>query len=141
MKTNIDLINRTGFFKSNGAGSFVTFPENEYICFIDELTWFMDKEEVILGSSINNNGFKFISINKKQDSLSFNALSASYNLKDYLINADGVKDIKVADKKYSLPLLSTKLSGSSPFGKNKKEICFSGCKNFKEFSAALNAAL
>jgi len=97
VKTNIDLINRTGFFKSNGAGSFVTFPENEYICFIDELTWFMDKEEVILGSSVNNNGFKFISINKKQDSLSFNALSASYNLIDYLINADGVKDIKVAD--------------------------------------------
>ena len=44
-------------------------------------------------------------------------------------------------KKFPLPLLSTKLSGSSPFGKNKKEICFSGCKNFKEFSAALNAAL
>jgi len=40
-----------------------------------------------------------------------------------------------------LPFLLTKLSGSSSSGKNKKEICLSGCNSFIEFSAALNAAL
>ena len=40
-----------------------------------------------------------------------------------------------------MPFILTKLSGSSPSGKNKKEICFSGFRFFIEFSAALNAAL
>ena len=31
LQTEIDLIQRTGTFQSNGSGSFVTFPENLYI--------------------------------------------------------------------------------------------------------------
>ena len=51
LQTEIDLIQRTGTFKSNGSGSFVTFPENKYICFIDQLKWFMDESHVELGAS------------------------------------------------------------------------------------------
>ena len=43
--------------------------------------------------------------------------------------------------KLALPFLFTYLSGSSLFGKNKNEICFSGFNSLIEFSAALNAAL
>ena len=97
VKTEIDLIERSGFFKSNGSGSFVTFPENQYICFIDELKWLMDEDKVNLGSSEFGSGSKFVSIKPDQDSLEFIAISADYALNDYIIKAKGVKEILVAD--------------------------------------------
>jgi hypothetical protein len=49
LRTEINLVERTGTFQSNGTGSFVSFPENQYICYIDELKWFMDRSLVELG--------------------------------------------------------------------------------------------
>ena len=98
LKTKINLTDRVAQFNSNGSGSFVNFPSNKYICYIDELKWFMDKKEVVLG---NDNGFgagsKFISIHEGQDSLSFVSKSSTYNLNDYIIKANGVDKIEVAD--------------------------------------------
>ena len=51
LRTEINLLKRTGTFQSNGNNSFVEFPENQYICFIDELKWYMDKSLVELGVS------------------------------------------------------------------------------------------
>ena len=97
LQTEIDLVNRTGVFQSNGTGSFVTFPENQYICYIDQLKWFMDKSQVELGVSEFGSGSKFVSIHPEQDSLRFISSSASYSLTDYIIQAGGVKEIIVAD--------------------------------------------
>ena len=39
LRTHIDLQSREGIFNSNGAGSFVELPANQYICYIDQLKW------------------------------------------------------------------------------------------------------
>ena len=106
VKSTIDFINRTGEFKSNGGGSFVSFPINQYICFIDQFKWFMDKKEVEINSGetvdpsqsdIDLSGSEFISVHPQQDSLRFKALSAKYSLADNIIKAEKVKQILVAD--------------------------------------------
>ena len=99
LRANIDVSDREGIFYSNGIGSYVNFPASEYICYIDKLIWEMDKEQLTLGEEINskNSGSRFVSLNSIQDSLSFIAKNADYNLKDYIINAYGVDSINVAD--------------------------------------------
>ncbi|MFH0864730.1 MAG: hypothetical protein V1904_00945 [Bacteroidota bacterium] len=112
---HIDFDERKGEFKSNGGSSKVEFPINQYICFMDEFDWFMDKEEIELANtksqntdSLNNlsikeladidlSGSEFISIHPAQDSLRFFSPRAKYNLKDNIIYAKDVKIIKIAD--------------------------------------------
>jgi len=108
VNSHIDFINRVGDFKSNGGGSYVTFPLNEYICYIDRFKWFMDAKEVELsagsaevqdttGSGVSLTGSEFISIAPNQDSLRWKAPFARYSLKDYLIKAEKVALIQTAD--------------------------------------------
>ena len=97
LKTEIDLVLRTGTFQSNGVGSYVDFPENQYICYIDELTWFMDQKKINLGTSEGGEGSKFVSMHPDQDSLSFVSGKASYSLEQYVIDAEQVEEIEVAD--------------------------------------------
>ena len=97
LKTQINLLDRTGTFQSNGKLSFVSFPENQYICYIDELKWFMDKKYVELGVSDGGLGSQFVSVHPDQDSLSFVSRKASYSLSDYIIQAQEVDEILVAD--------------------------------------------
>lgn len=110
VKSNIDFTNRVGEFKSNGSGSYVTFPVNKYICYIDQFKWFMDKQEIEMTSStspglvagkedtdLGLTGSEFISIAPEQDSLRFKAPYARYSLHDYLIKAEKVAVIRTAD--------------------------------------------
>ena len=110
MKSNIDFTKRLGEFKSNGGGSFVSFPLNQYICYIDQFKWFMDQKELELSSNSNADttaaasqegldltGSDFISVEPRQDSLRFKAPFARYSLKDYLIKAEKVALIQTAD--------------------------------------------
>jgi hypothetical protein len=58
----------------------------------------MDEELLTLGDEVaSSKGSEFISIHPHQDSLSFMATTANYSLKDYIIHANGVQDISVAD--------------------------------------------
>jgi hypothetical protein len=99
LRTHIDMKMREGIFHSNGAGSFVELPANQYICYIDKLKWAMDEGLLTLGDEVasSSKGSKFISIHPHQDSLTFIATTANYSLKDYIIHANGVEDIAVAD--------------------------------------------
>ena len=120
VNSHIDFVKRIGKFHSNGEASFVTFPQNKYICYMDQFTWYMDKEEIEMSADKNKNqlvmdkvdttnmtetqkediqleGSKFISIHPKQDSLNFMAPSAKYNLRSNIITANKVKLIRVAD--------------------------------------------
>ena len=99
LRTHIDMKMREGVFHSNGAGSFVELPANQYICYIDKLKWAMDEELLTLGDEVASSslGSEFISVHPHQDSLSFMATTANYSLKDYIIHANGVEDIAVAD--------------------------------------------
>lgn len=118
VNSHIDFNERKGEFQSNGEASFVEFPQNKYICFMDQFTWFMDREEIEMSASkkalanvpdntqnlspteledVQLKGSQFISIHPDQDSLTFVAPSAKYNLKKYIISANEVKFIRVAD--------------------------------------------
>ena len=103
VKSKIDLVKRFGDFISNGKGSYVSFPLNQYICYIAQFKWFIDKQEVEFGDDYKDNtklnieGSDFVSINPYQDSLRWNAGLARYSLIDYLIKARKVKEILVAD--------------------------------------------
>ncbi|MCD4695896.1 MAG: hypothetical protein K8S16_06605 [Bacteroidales bacterium] len=115
-KSHIDFNERKGEFVSNGGASFVEFQVNQYICLIDEFDWYMDSYEIAIGSAkkeaemakYNNlsirelidvplQGSEFISIHPDQDSLRFITTTANYNLKDYILHAEDVKYIRVAD--------------------------------------------
>lgn len=109
VRSHIDFNTRIGDFKSNGGGSYVSFPLNQYICYIDQFKWFMDQKEIELSStnqtvaedSLNTGlsltGSDFISVEPRQDSLRFKAPLARYSLKDYLIKAEKVAVIQTAD--------------------------------------------
>ncbi len=108
VNSHIDFGKRMGEFKSNGKGSIVKFPVNQYICFMDNFKWYMDESTIELGASkanasmsTNNDldleGPEFISVHPKQDSLRFQSPAAKYDLKKYVITAKDVKYINVAD--------------------------------------------
>ncbi len=114
-KTHIDFFNRKGEFRTTGKESTVEFPVNMYRCYMDELDWYMDDERISLTNSqsvdtllLNTlsmielidadlSGSEFMSLNPLQDSLKFFSLKATYDLHDYILYADEVKLIRVAD--------------------------------------------
>jgi hypothetical protein len=113
VNSTIDFEKRTGTFVSNGAGSVVRFPKNDYISYMDRFKWFMDEESIQLGDEnkkinvadaeaaadqdIQLEAPQFISVHPKQDSLSFFAPAAKYNLRKYIIQCMNVPFINVAD--------------------------------------------
>lgn len=100
VKADVSFKNRQGQFKSNSPESYIEFPVNKYIAYMDELRWYMDKDEVDMNSSSNDIdliGARFLSIKPDQDSLTFVAPRAKYVMKDRTIQTDGVKLIRVAD--------------------------------------------
>ncbi len=110
VNAHVDFRERFGEFKSNGGGSFIEFPINQYICFMEEFKWYMDTEEIELeagehqqemaasdSSDVRLEGAEFISIHPNQDSLSFFSTLAKYDLKQKRIDAKGVQYIHSAD--------------------------------------------
>lgn len=111
VNAHIDFTNRMGEFKSNGDETMVEFPVNDYICFMDEFKWFMDKNDIALETSremmtdfvidteLDMSRSNFFSVNKNQDSLNFMSPKAIYDLDSYTITADQIPWIRVADAK------------------------------------------
>lgn len=113
VNSKIDFNKRVGEFVANGGASFVDFPMNSYICFMDQFKWFMDDFELELstsekeaatgeqsaagGNDLDLAGSEFISTHADQDSLKFISPKANYDLKKYIIKAHDVKYINVAD--------------------------------------------
>ena len=106
VNAHVDFAKREGQFITNGKGSIIKFPVNQYICFMESFKWFMDRSDIELGSGttkagaatdIDLQGPEFISVHPKQDSLRFNAPRAKYDLKNNIITAMEVKHINVAD--------------------------------------------
>jgi hypothetical protein len=103
---HVDFEKREGDFKSNGTGSIVEFPVNQYICYMENFKWLMDKSELELGGAskakptankLDLEGPEFISVHPKQDSLRFRAPKAKFDYVNYVIYAEEVKEINVAD--------------------------------------------
>ena len=106
VNATVKLDERIGEFTSNGDNTKVEFPVNQYICFMDRFKWYMDQGDLELESdaktaAVNEDlqlsGTNFISTRPDQDSLSFMAPKARYDLKKHLITANDVPYIQVAD--------------------------------------------
>ncbi len=114
-KGHIDFSTRKGHFSSNGSKANVEFPINQYKTSCKEFDWMMDKDEIAV---VYEDPYSKVDINKtptrellamvsegnyltsthpSQDSISFSATKATYNLKEYVIHTEGVRFIKVAD--------------------------------------------
>ena len=112
VNSKIDFDKREGEFIANGGASFVDFPVNQYVCYMDQFKWFMDKYELELSTSkgeaktsegtagandLDLSGSEFISTHPKQDSLKFISPKANFDIRNYVIKAHEVKYINVAD--------------------------------------------
>jgi len=108
VNATIDFEKRTGMFVTNGKGSIVRFPKNNYVSYMDRFKWFMDSETIQLGddqkkidanqnTDVQLDAPEFISVHPQQDSLRFYAPAAKYNLRKYIINCINVPFINVAD--------------------------------------------
>lgn len=110
----IDMDKRFGEFTSNGGLSKISFPANNFICFMDQFSWHMDKDEINLKSTdiipadhlttdpriltqLNLKGSELISVHPEQDSLRFLTSKANYNLREQIIYAHDVQLIRIAD--------------------------------------------
>jgi hypothetical protein len=111
VNSNVDFDKRQGLFKSNGGETKIEFPTNQYICFMDQFTWFMDRDEMDLSSSrkaaddlvIDTNDEQkksnFFSIAEGQDSLNFLSSKAKYDLRKSRLTCSKIQYIVVADSK------------------------------------------
>jgi hypothetical protein len=105
INADVNFDDRTGLFKSNGEESFVEFPDNQYICYMDQFKWYMDEDDIELqkgrdldiSGGVNLETPNFYSINPKQDSLRFMAPKARYRLKTRTITCTEIDYITVAD--------------------------------------------
>ncbi|MFN4930937.1 MAG: hypothetical protein ACK5HE_05960 [Bacteroidota bacterium] len=109
--SHIDFDNKVGEFKSNGGGAYVKFPVNQYLCYMDQFKWFMEKDNLELSSKTKSTidskdaqnedldltGAEFISLHPDQDSLRFLSPRAKYDLKTSIISCHEVRYINVAD--------------------------------------------
>lgn len=117
VKSHINFVNRTGEFKPVGDVAFVKFPQNQFVSYIDDFLWYMDKQRIDMATNTQvqviergqlklvhiaqktetPQGSLFLSINPKQDSLNFIAPSSNFDLNKNIIYTHDVKYIEVAD--------------------------------------------
>ena len=108
LKAHVDFEERKGEFLSNNGQQIVTFPQNEYICYIDMFSWMMDKDEMELStneaqsdvsieSDLDLAGSNFYSIHPAQDSLNFKAPKAKFYVDKAVIDCEKVAYLDVAD--------------------------------------------
>jgi hypothetical protein len=111
VNANVDFDKRQGLFKSNSGETKIEFPANQYICYMDQFTWYMDRDELDLSSSrkaaddlvIDTSDemkkSNFFSVAEGQDSLNFLSSKAKYDLRKSRITCSKIQYIIVADSK------------------------------------------
>jgi hypothetical protein len=103
VKADVSFEGRVGKMVSNSSESFVDFPLNSFKAYMEELEWYMDKNEVDMNSTqVDRLGLKgalFVSTDRRLDSLAFVAPVAKFVLKTKTIACEGVEYIDVADSR------------------------------------------
>lgn len=112
VSSHVDFEKRLGEFEANNEESFVEFPENQYICYMDKFNWFMDNNDIeletsrgekddasdfVIDTDMEHSASNFFSIREDQDSLNFLAPKAIFHVNTSLVNCTDVNYIKVAD--------------------------------------------
>ncbi|MCX7767565.1 MAG: hypothetical protein N2110_00880 [Flavobacteriales bacterium] len=103
VKADVSFTEREGHFISNSSESYINFPINKYIAYMEEMIWYMDKNEVDLHTrkveNIDLKGALFVSTKPGQDSLSFVSPKARFTQSNNTIYGEEVKYIDVADSR------------------------------------------
>lgn len=111
VNAHVDFDKKKGEFKSNDGESFVEFPDNQYICYMDKFNWYMKNDdlemeaakrssnEVKIDTDMDLAGPNFYSVHPKQDSLSFRAPKARFDIKKKQITCTEMEYITVADSR------------------------------------------
>lgn len=128
VRGDLDFKERKGLFVSNKGESVVEFPVNQYICKIDQFTWMMGENELVLeknkgdeskaNSDMDLVGPNFYSIHPKQDSLQFESSKAVFDLRDNTIYAYEAEFIEIADARIypdSATIIIRKKARMEPF--------------------------
>lgn len=107
VNAHVNFETRMGEFKSNGDESFVEFPDNQYVCYMDHFKWFMDSDNlemsakkeggITIDTDIDLAGSNFYSTHPDQDSLNFRAPKARFDVKKRTITCREMAYIQVAD--------------------------------------------
>jgi len=103
VEAKVDFNQRIATLKSNGSDSYIDFPQNQYLCYMSQMVWYMDKDNLDMksvadsSSAIAASGAQFLSINPKQDSLRFLAQTSTFDATNKIITAKGVSEIAVAN--------------------------------------------
>ncbi len=117
VQTHIDFVSRTGKFKPINAVAFVKFPQNQFVSYIDDFLWYIDKQQIDMATNTQvqviergklklvpieqktetPHGSLFLSVNPKQDSLNFISPTSNFDLNKNIIYTHDVKYIEVAD--------------------------------------------
>ncbi len=108
MNMHIDFDTRIGDFESNDGNSFLEFPDNKFMCYMNKFQWFMDSDEMGLANDKDSSGFNikseleivdpnFFSTHPKQDSLGFASNAARYDLKNKILTCFNIPYIPIAD--------------------------------------------
>ena len=105
----IDFDTRIGEFASNDGETKIELPANQYVCFMDEFKWYMDKDEMemssnreplqdfVIDTDESMSTSNFYSTRRDQDSLNFLAPTAFYDVSEAVIQCESVKFIRTAD--------------------------------------------
>ncbi|MCL2682412.1 MAG: hypothetical protein FWE63_02850 [Bacteroidales bacterium] len=116
---HVDFDRQKGYFANNDSNVFINFPINRYLCYMNELEWDIKENLVYLRNSQKSSytneqldnmnlreliaigkdlpGSDFISLNPRQDSLTFNSPLAEYNLETHELKIQQVRIIYTAD--------------------------------------------
>jgi hypothetical protein len=113
VNSNVDFDKRQGLFKSNSGETKIELPQNQYVCYMDQFTWFMDaaqldmessrqgiaKDDFVIDTSEDQKRSNFFSVAANQDSLNFLSSKAKFDIKASLLTCDKIQYIVVADSK------------------------------------------
>ncbi len=133
VKCHVSFKDRKGEFVSNQGGSVLNFPVNQYACKMDKFSWILDQTDLQMENSddpskkendLDLAGPNFYSLHPKQDSLTFAAPKAKYDLKQRSIFCENVEFLAIADAKIypdSMKVVIRKDAYMEPF-KNAKVI-------------------
>ena len=111
VRIQLDMIQREGSFTSRGDYTLINMPANLYETRLNQINWFMDRNEVLMKQTVNltenlidigidslmSNGPSYISTHPKQDSLNFISPLAIFNYNNNELNAEKVRFMEIGD--------------------------------------------
>ena len=99
VNAQVNFDTRIAKFLLNDPNTITNLPANNYITNSERYDWDMKNQIITFQNEKANSNFYFQSVDKSQDSISFTAKTAKYDLSSNVLSAEGVTEILLADSK------------------------------------------